>query len=392
MEQTWPDPSEDKRDSEARDWEDLQFTFIRNVGHELRTPLAIMQGYAELLRDGELGDLAPEQQKAMFVIVDRAYMLRTLVDRIGTLMECQAGTGVSTPFTLAKVVAKAVDGRRATAAQAGLTLEMCVEPDLPDMTGNFHQLRQALDCLLENAIKFTPGGGRVEVHVYVESGWVCCAVTDTGIGIPEDRLEHLLSGFYQVDGSTTRRYGGIGLGLTVAKMVVEAHAGRIEVVSHPGQGSRFTVKLPMMSSKTQIDQPVGGVAMMRRILVVDDEENVALTLQAGLEQLPNCEVAVATSGEQALQLCEQRPFDLVVTDYKMPGTDGMMLAARVRQNYPETAIVMITAYSSDDLREQAARASIQRILDKPVKLTEVRLAALEALSQPEDQPGRFPGR
>jgi CheY-like chemotaxis protein/anti-sigma regulatory factor (Ser/Thr protein kinase) len=383
MEQTPLDPSEGRRGSESRDLEDLQSTFIRNAGHELRTPLAILQGYAELLRDGELGDLAPEQQQALFVIVDRAYALRTLVDRIGTLMEVQASTDVSIPFTLAEVAAKAVYDRRAAAAQAGLTLETRLESGLPPVAGNPHQLRHALDCLLENAIKFTPGGGRIEVQVYVESGWVCCTVTDTGIGIPEDKLEHLFTGFYQVDGSTTRRYGGIGLGLTVAKMVVQAHAGRIEVESHPGQGSRFTVRLPMLSSKPQTDQPVGSLAMMRRILVVDDEENVALTLQAGLERLPNCEVTVATSGEQALQLFEQQPFDLVVTDYKMPGTDGMMLAARIRQKYPETAIVMITAYSSDELREQAARASIQHILDKPVKLTEVRSAALEALSRSE---------
>ena len=116
-----------------------------------------------------------------------------------------------------------------------------------------------------------------------------------------------------------------------------------------------------------------------RILVVDDEESVALTLQAGLERLANCEVAVSNSGEEALQLFERQPFDLLITDYKMPGTDGMTLAARVRQSYPSTAIVMITAYSSDELREQAARASIHRILDKPVKLAEVRSAALEAL-------------
>jgi CheY-like chemotaxis protein len=390
MERNESDPSEGKRGPGARDLEDLQSMFIRNVGHELRTPLAIVQGYAELLRDGELGDLAPEQQRAMFVIVDRAYALRALVERIGTLMEVQAHTDAPASFALPEVVAQAVSERQAAAKEAGLTLELSAEPDLPRVSGNPHQVGQALDCLLENAIKFTPSGGRIEVRVFGEPEWVCWEVTDTGVGIPEDKLEHLFDGFYQVDGSTTRRYGGIGLGLTVAKMVVEAHAGRIQVNSRPGRGSRFTVKLPVMSPKTQKGQTATSAGIVRRILVVDDEENVALTLQAGLERLPNCEVSVATSGEEALQLFEQQPFDLVVTDYKMPGTDGMTLAVRIRQKYPQAAIVMITAYSSDELREQAARASIQHILDKPVKLTEVRSAALDALSHPENGAGKTP--
>ena len=120
---------------------------------------------------------------------------------------------------------------------------------------------------------------------------------------------------------------------------------------------------------------------MRRILIVDDEENVALTLQNMLRKLPRCDIVVATGGEQALQLFEQQPFDLLITDYKMPGMDGITLAARVRQLYPRTAIIMITAYGSDELRGQAARISIQSVLDKPVGLVEMRSAALEALER-----------
>lgn len=380
------------RDSGSENLQDIQSTFIRNVEHELRTPLAIMQGYAELLRDGELGDLAPEQQKAMFVIVDRAYALRTLVDRIGTLMEVQARTDIATPVSLAEIAVNVVSVKLAAASQVGLKLELDLEPDLPLITGNLQQLGQALECLVENAFKFTPHGGRVTVRAYTEPGWVCLSVTDTGVGIPEDKLTHLFDGFYQVDGSTTRRYGGIGLGLTVAKSVVEAHGGWISIASRPGLGSQFAIKLPMSSSMAQAGRLNESVGKARRILVVDDEENVALTLQAGLEKLPNCEVEVATDGEQALQLFEQRPFNLLVTDYKMPGTDGMTLATRVRQTYPQTAIVMITAYSNDDLREQAARASIQHILDKPVKLTEVRSAAMEALGQSDGQSEGESGR
>ena len=119
----------------------------------------------------------------------------------------------------------------------------------------------------------------------------------------------------------------------------------------------------------------------RRILVVDDEENVVFTLKAGLARMANWEVSTATSGEQALELFAQRPFDLLISDYKMAGMDGLALANLVRQRYPRTSIVLVTAYSSDELREQAARLSIHRILDKPVKIADIRSVALEALQQ-----------
>jgi len=141
------------------------------------------------------------------------------------------------------------------------------------------------------------------------------------------------------------------------------------------------MQFPALLSGNQVSLLAEPARVVRRILVVDDEESVALTLEAGLERVPNSEVAIATSGDQALQLFEEKPFDLLITDYKMPGTDGMTLATRVRQLYPKTIIILVTAYSSEELRQQAARVSIQRILDKPVKLADVRAVAIEALGE-----------
>lgn len=371
----------DNGDLRAKSQEDLQSTFIRNVSHELRTPLTLVQGYAELLHNGSLGALTSEQQKALFIILDRAHELGTLVERIGTLMAIKEHRGDSVPLALTHIVMGVVEGRRAAATQAGLTLEAHLEPDLPLVSGNPYYLRQAIECLLENALKFTPSGGQVKIQVYAEPSWVCVAMTDTGIGMAAEDLERIFSRFYQVDGSTTRQYNGIGLGLTLAKTVIEEYGGRIEVESQPGQGSRFTVRLPALSPTAQVGQPAEGSVILRRILIVDDEEGVALTLRNMLKRLPNCEIAIAASGEQALQLFEQKPFDLLITDYKMPGMDGLTLATRIQRLYPQTAIVMITAYGNDELREQAARASIRGILNKPVGLADIRKAALEALSK-----------
>jgi len=282
MQQTYLSPP-DERVLEAGNLDELHSTFIQNVSHELRTPLTIIQGYAELLDDGSLGALAPEQQEAIFVIVDRADALRTLVERIDILLEVEARATAPLPLALDEIVAEAVKGRRAAATQAGLTLEVHLEPGLPPVSGASYHLQQAMDCLLENALKFTPGGGKVEVQVYTEPGWVCLAVTDTGIGMTEEGLERIFTRFYQRDRSTTRRHGGIGLGLTLVRAVIEEeHGGRIEVESQPGQGSRFTIRLPALSVPSQVAQPVEDAMASRRILSVDGEENVALTLHDGL--------------------------------------------------------------------------------------------------------------
>ncbi|MBN1889235.1 MAG: response regulator [Thermoflexales bacterium] len=377
-------PQHDLREAGAGQMDTLKTAFVRNVEHELRTPLAIMQGYAELLRNEELGCLAPEQKQAMCVIVDRAYEMRTLVERIGIILSVEGHSGISAPVSVGELAVELVKEQQPAAGRAGLVLESHVEPDVPTVRGDPYQLRHAFECLVENAIKFTPDGGRVGVHVYQQPEQVCFAVSDTGIGISEDKVSRLFSGFYQVDGSTTRAYGGIGLGLTVAKTVVEAHAGHIDVHSQPGVGSRFTIALPVMAKGEDVDQPgeaPGSELRKQRILVVDDEEIVRMTLRGGLERMPDCDVIVAAGGEEALHLFEKQSFDLLITDYKMPGIDGRTLAEHVRQLYPATVIIMLTAYSSEDLLEWAARASVHSILDKPAKLATVRAAAAKALKR-----------
>jgi CheY-like chemotaxis protein len=372
-------------DSGTKALDDLHSAFIRSVQHELRTPLSIIQGYVELLHAGDLGWLAPEQQRALLLIVNHVHELRTLVDRINTLLAVEAHATASLPLTLYGVVAEVVEERRTAATEGGLALETYLESALPPLLGDPYQIQQAVDCLLENAIRFTPSGGQVELRLWAESGWVCLEVADNGIGMTEEEAECLrITRFFQADSSYTRRYRGIGLGLTLVRAVVEEHGGRFAFESQPGQGSRFIVKFPVSTSTTQVEPPTEEGLAARQVLVVDDEVLVAVTLQEALKKLPNCEVAVATSGEQALRLLDGQSFDLVITDYKMPGTDGMTLATRVRELHPRTVIIMITAYGDHELRKRAAIASIRRILDKPVSLREIRQVALEAFDQSGD--------
>ncbi len=380
---THPDDATDQRQPGL---EVLQETFIRNVSHELRTPLSVLKGYAELLQAGELGALAPEQQEAMFVIVNRAEELQTIVTRVGVLLEMEAGMAAAHPMSLSSVAAQMTESLRARAERAGIVLRFVLPQGVSRMLGAEEHIQQALECLIDNAFKFTPRGGEVEVRLIEDCGGVCLSVSDTGIGIAAEDLADLFTPFHQVDSSHSRRYGGMGLGLTVVQKVVAAYQGQIEVTSTPGAGSCFTLKFPALTDTPASQAADSTVAKTRRILVVDDEEFVGLTLQEGLEKLSNCEVAVALNGAQALTMFAEQPFDLLITDYKMPDMNGVTLAARVRELYPKTGVIMITAYSNHLLREPFAAAAVQRVLNKPVRISEIRTAALETLSNGERQP------
>jgi CheY-like chemotaxis protein len=358
---------------------------MQNVSHEFRTPLSVIQGYAELLHAGDLGMLEPEQEQAMYIIVNRVNELRKLVERMSTLMAVDAGMGVVAPLDLGQLVTHVVAAHQPAAVSSDLELTFELEPNLPRVEGDMYHIQQAIECLVENAIKFTPEGGVVETRAYSEDDQVILTVEDTGIGIEEEEFHQIFDRFYQVDGSSTRRYGGIGLGLSVTKAVAEKYCGQIAVESQVGEGSRFVIRFPALPAHTEAPKARESTTMLQRILIVDDEENVVLTLKDGLEKLPNCEVLTATSGEEALQLFDEQPFDLLITDYRMLDIDGMTLAAHVRQSYPQTSIVMVTAYGNEALRQQAAEASISRVLEKPIALAEIRSVAMRELGKEDEE-------
>jgi signal transduction histidine kinase len=167
-----------------------------------------------------------------------------MVDRISILMTIESRSSAIAPLSLAEIVKRVVERKRGDAARSEIELGAQFEPDLPLVLGDVHQLEQAVESLIENALKFTPGGGSVKVEVYAGAGCVCLAVADSGIGISSQELECIFAPFYQLDGSTRRQYGGLGLGLTLIKAVVEAHGGWVEADSQLGQGSHFVVRLP----------------------------------------------------------------------------------------------------------------------------------------------------
>jgi signal transduction histidine kinase/CheY-like chemotaxis protein len=223
----------------------LKGEFIQNVSHELRSPLAIIRGYTEMLRDGEMGELTPDQEKPVSIIARRALMLSDLVKDITLILEAEARPLEREPVMLDEIVFTAASDFRMAADQAGLSLTAEVADSLPSVTGSYSYLRRVLDNLLSNAIKFTPEGGAISVHAWKEDERVVLEVRDTGVGIPSDQLGRIFERFYQVDGSARRKYGGVGLGLALVKEITELHGGQVTVESQLGEGSAFAVVLPV---------------------------------------------------------------------------------------------------------------------------------------------------
>jgi PAS domain S-box-containing protein len=226
----------------------LRSEFVRNVSHEVRTPLALVRGHAELLEVGVLGELRPEQQESVVVIARRTRALTKIMDDFAAIVDVETKLQ-RRPVDMAELVHEMLTDSQVQAAveRASLTLAVEAVPDLSPMSGDPIQLRRVVDNLLDNALKFTPTGGHVVVRLWQEGENLVLKVSDTGIGIPRDQLERVFERFYQIDGSTTRRYGGTGLGLALVKEIVQAHRGQVTVQSTIGQGSTFTVTLPIDS-------------------------------------------------------------------------------------------------------------------------------------------------
>jgi len=232
--------------AELKEVDRMKSEFMQNVSHELRTPLVFIRAYLDLLLEGELGPLADEQKKSLRIVVAKAEALASLVNQITTFHRVKSGMAEMEPVQLAQVAQAALDGARQAAHRAGIELHCEFPPDLPPVWGDARQLGQVFDNLLSNAIKFSPNGGDVWVRLHADdaTGMVIAEVQDQGIGIPADQHERIFERFYQVDGTTTRKFGGTGLGLAIVRDIVEMHDGQVWVESEPGKGSTFFVAIP----------------------------------------------------------------------------------------------------------------------------------------------------
>lgn len=234
---------------QQQDLDRLKGEFMRNVSHELRTPLAMILGYAELLMAGDLGPVTGAMHDSLEIIVQRASALRELVENITAILENESREPVIEEIWLDELVAGALADFEVLAKRAGLTIGGQIEVSKAVVLGDESHLRRMIDNLMSNAIKFTPAGGAVMVHLERSDGQLVLSVSDQGIGIPAGHEERIFERFYQVDGTIRRQYGGSGLGLALVKEIVERHRGTVTVESREGEGTTFRVCLPEVEAE-----------------------------------------------------------------------------------------------------------------------------------------------
>ncbi len=230
---------------ELREADRLKDELIQNVSHELRTPLTFITGYLDLLASGDFGPLSDQQKEVMQMVTDKATHLARLVDDIVSMQAMGPDQMNKSIVQLAHIADDALRSAEATAAELGLKLIRDYDDNLPLVLADPLRMGEVFDNLLGNAIKFSPDGGEIRVAIRDDGGpMLTVSVSDQGIGIPKDQQEKIFQRFYQVDGSTTRRFGGTGLGLAIVKGIVESHGGKVWVESEPGKGSIFYFTVP----------------------------------------------------------------------------------------------------------------------------------------------------
>jgi len=372
--------------------------FIATVSHELRTPLNAVLGWARLLRLGKMD--APRIAHAIEVIERSASAQAQIVDDLLDVSRIVRGDlrlDVR-PLELITVVEAAIEAVRPAADARGIALGAVLLPHGGRVAGDPGRLQQVVWNLLANAIKFTPAGGRVEIRLDQQGDDVVIEVRDTGAGIDPSFAPHLFERFRQADSSSTRLHGGLGLGLSIVRQLVEAHGGTVTARSEGhGQGSVFTVRLPTTQLRSRRSSSSPAVAAVPaaappqlgspaaaaeprpvtlaplerlRVLVVDDDEDSLEVLRAILEDA-GAHVTSAGSVRAALQHFDGAPPDVLLSDIGMPGEDGYALIRRVRGLAPEQGgrvpAAALTAYTQAEDRESALAAGFHLWLTKPIE-------------------------
>lgn len=343
--------------------------FLATLGHELRNPLAPLVSGMHLLRMGKLDD---EATARILTLMERQVMhVVRLVDDLLEVSRITRGLMEVRrhPLDLVSIVRGAVEACQPEVAAAGHELRTSITTDRIPVSGDPVRLTQIFANLLTNAVKYTSTGGVIHVTVSRTGDWATVSVRDNGIGIPRAHLTSIFEMFTQVDRSSRRAQGGLGIGLTLVRTLVEMHGGRVEARSDgPNMGSEFIVELPVLREDVAES---GAPATLRqlpeqRVLIVDDNHDAADTMGALLEAL-GATVSVVHSGREALEALAHFGPDTMLVDIGMPEMDGYELARRVRagSKHRGPLLIALTGWGQDDDYDRSRDAGFDHHLVKP---------------------------
>lgn len=345
--------------------------FLATLSHELRTPLTPVVGWIKLLRSGTLDEKSVSQ--ALDAIERNAWLQSRLIDDL--LDTSRIATGKlhfePKPTDLNVVVKAAVDTVRNSAASRNIDLSMSLHPAGLVVMGEPVRLQQIAWNLVSNAIKFTDPGGKVTVTTGLNGNQAYITVVDTGIGIPGEFLPHVFDRFRQADGSTSRRHGGLGLGLAIADALAKLHGGRLEAHSDgEGQGAIFTLRVDLASTGSVVAETVHERVHSLEgldILIVEDSPDTLLLLSTMFSR-KGATVTTAASASEALQSAVVKRPHIIVSDIGMPETDGYQLLEQLRlvPGLSDVPAIAISGYASEEDRERALSVGYLALVPKPV--------------------------
>jgi PAS domain S-box-containing protein len=364
--------------AEAESANRIKDEFLMTLSHELRTPLNAILGWVQILRSGWSGDAT----EALETISRNAQAQVQLVEDLLDVSRIVSGKLRldSEPVDLQQVANQAIEVVRTAASAKQVELLQLFDGSRPIIKGDPDRIRQIVWNLLSNAVKFTPRGGRVEIRISPAAHHAVITVHDTGAGIPREFLPHLFERFRQQDSSTTRQYGGLGLGLAIVRHLAELQGGTVAGESGgEGCGATFTVTLPLFdltaAPPLQPPRSAGEVVDLNgtRVLVVDDRMDERLLFEFVLTHA-GAEVRTASGGSEATKIFDVWRPDVLVTDIAMPDEDGYTLLSRLRAQVPGLPAIAVTAHARQEDRERALSAGFNLYVAKPVdpiRLTEV---------------------
>ena len=369
---------EESRRAEAAN--QMKDEFLATLSHELRTPLNSVLGWSRLLISGKLD--AAQTSRAILAIERAGWAQSRLIEDLLDMSRIVRGSLEINvrPSAIQPLVEAAVNSLRAAADAKSIAIDVNLDPALGPATVDPDRLRQVVWNLVSNAIKFTPRGGRVTVRLATDGQQMVLSVRDTGIGFTPDVAAHLFERFRQADSSSTREYGGLGLGLGIVRHIVELHGGTVSSSSGGEHaGSLFEVRLPIRTPTEPIVEPplptthvpsLSGVS----VLVVDDDPQAVEFARVALEQ-HGAVVITARSVKEARERYTREAPDVIVSDLRMPDEDGLKLISEVREldeKYGRrTPAVALTALARSDDRRRALNAGYQMHVAKPADPAEL---------------------
>ena len=376
--------------SEAERANRLKDEFLATISHELRNPLNAILGWAHMLRLGKLNDSNTE--RAVETIYRNAksqtQLVADLLD-VSRIISGKLRLDVRT-VDLISIVNAAIDSIRPATDAKGIRLQTMLDPAAGPISGDADRLQQIVWNLLTNAVKFTPKDGKIQVKVQRIDSHVEIVVSDSGVGISKEFLPYVFDRFRQADASTTRIHGGLGLGLSIVRQLVDLHGGNVSVESEgEGKGATFIITLPFVGviNNQQDSEQVKpahsdeiltfeGLPSLQglKVLVVDDEADTRELISEVLKECGS-EVIMSCSAAEALEALEQHRPDILISDLGMPDEDGYSLISKIRSLPPERGgqipAAALTAYARAEDRMRVLRSGFQFHLPKPVDSAEL---------------------